>query len=103
MAVSAVDALKDCHRTQITWLSPALSQPRVCAHSPSFPLPLHLQVHFVLDEHFRLEDLLRLQLHKYAEDVGEIVDRAQKEEKMELVSRPRRVSGVCVGQLLVWV
>jgi len=41
----------------------------------------------VLDDNFRLEDLLRLQLHKFAEDVGEIVDRAQKEEKMEVVSR----------------
>ena len=44
-------------------------------------------MHFALDERFRLEDLLRLQLHKYAEDVAEIADRAQKEEKMEVVSR----------------
>ncbi|EFN60095.1 hypothetical protein CHLNCDRAFT_133411 [Chlorella variabilis] len=41
------------------------------------------KVHFEVGEEFRVEDLLRLQLHKYAEDVAEIVDRAQKEEKME--------------------
>lgn len=44
------------------------------------------QVSFTLDASFRLSDLLKLELHKYAEDVGEIVDRAQKEEKMEAVS-----------------
>jgi len=32
---------------------------------------------------FKLDDLLALQLHKYEDEVGEIVDRAQKEEKME--------------------
>lgn len=32
---------------------------------------------------FKLDDLLALELHKFEEEVGEIVDRAQKEEKME--------------------
>ncbi|KAI3429649.1 hypothetical protein D9Q98_005734 [Chlorella vulgaris] len=41
------------------------------------------KVHFVMGADFRVEDLLKLQLHKYSEDVAEIVDRAQKEEKME--------------------
>lgn len=42
------------------------------------------QVHFnVSDPAFQLDDLLALQLHKFEEEVGEIVDRAQKEEKME--------------------
>lgn len=35
------------------------------------------------DPSFKLDDLLALQLHKFEEEVGEIVDRAQKEEKME--------------------
>lgn len=44
----------------------------------------HAQVSFnVADPGFRLGDLLALQLHKFEEEVGEIVDRAQKEEKME--------------------
>lgn len=44
-----------------------------------------LQVSFnVEDPAFKLDDLLALELHKYEEEVGEIVDRAQKEEKMEL-------------------
>lgn len=38
---------------------------------------------FVIDEKFKLGDLLALELHKFEEDVGEIVDQAQKEEKME--------------------
>lgn len=42
------------------------------------------QKQFVIDESFRLGDLLALELHKFEEDVGEIVDRAQKEEKMEM-------------------
>ena len=33
---------------------------------------------------FKLADLLRLELHKFEDDVGEIVDRAQKEEKMDI-------------------
>eukprot|EP00877_Chromochloris_zofingiensis_P015255 jgi/Chrzof1/9984/Cz04g22250.t1 len=42
------------------------------------------KVHFnVSDPAFQLDDLLALQLHKFEEEVGEIVDRAQKEEKME--------------------
>ena len=39
---------------------------------------------FTIDSKFRLADLLALELHKFEDDVGEIVDRAQKEEKMEL-------------------
>jgi dynein heavy chain, axonemal len=38
---------------------------------------------FVIDANFKLADLLALELHKFEDDVGEIVDRAQKEEKME--------------------
>lgn len=38
---------------------------------------------FVLDANFKLDDLLKLELHKFADEVGEIVDCAQKEEKME--------------------
>jgi dynein heavy chain, axonemal len=38
---------------------------------------------FVIDENFKLENLLALQLHNFEDDVGEIVNRAQKEEKME--------------------
>lgn len=42
------------------------------------------QVKFnVTDPRFRLDDLLALELHKFEEEVGEIVERAQKEEKME--------------------
>lgn len=37
----------------------------------------------VKDPSFKLDDLLKLELHKFEEEVGEIVDRAQKEEKME--------------------
>jgi dynein heavy chain, axonemal len=37
----------------------------------------------VYDSKFKLDDLLALELHKFEEEVGEIVDRAQKEEKME--------------------
>ena len=61
---------------------------------PSPPLPSPRQVSFTLDASFRLSDLLKLELHKYAEDVGEIVDRAQKEEKMEVVSG----AGGCFGR-----
>lgn len=49
----------------------------------------HPQVHFVMDEAFKVQDLLQLQLHKFGEDVAEIVDRAQKEEKMETVGGAR--------------
>ena len=42
-----------------------------------------MQVEFVLDDNFKLDDLLKLELHKFADEVGEIVDCAQKEEKME--------------------
>lgn len=46
--------------------------------------PIHAQVNFnVNDPAFKLDDLLKLELHKFEEEVGEIVDRAQKEEKME--------------------
>ena len=40
-------------------------------------------VRFTIDDNFKLDDLLALELHKFEEEVGEIVDRAQKEEKME--------------------
>eukprot|EP00960_Hanusia_phi_P043077 755854-Hanusia_phi.AAC.7 len=40
-------------------------------------------VKFQIDDSFKLDDLLRLELHKFEDDVGEIVNRAQKEEKME--------------------
>ena len=60
--------------------------PQSIAHPPPHRTqPPPPQVHFEVGEEFRVEDLLRLQLHKYAEDVAEIVDRAQKEEKMETV------------------
>ena len=36
-----------------------------------------------MDASFKLDDLLKLELHKFADEVGEIVDCAQKEEKME--------------------
>jgi len=41
------------------------------------------KIQFVIDAGFKLGDLLALELHKFEEDVGEIVDQAQKEEKME--------------------
>ena len=44
---------------------------------------IFLQVQFSIDANFKLDDLLRLELHKFEDEVGEIVDRAQKEEKME--------------------
>ena len=44
---------------------------------------LRCQVQFTLDANFKLDDLLKLELHKFADEVGEIVDCAQKEEKME--------------------
>lgn len=48
-------------------------RPAVCA-----------QVTFnVTDPGFQLADLLALELHKFEDEVSEIVDRAQKEEKME--------------------
>lgn len=37
----------------------------------------------MIDDKFKLDDLLALELHKFEDEVGEIVDRAQKEEKME--------------------
>ena len=40
-------------------------------------------VQFVIDEKFSLQDLMKLELHKFVDDVGEVVDRAQKEDKME--------------------
>lgn len=41
-------------------------------------------VQFVIDDAFKLDDLLALELHKFEDEVGEIVDRAQKEAKMEV-------------------
>jgi dynein heavy chain len=40
-------------------------------------------VQFVIDEKFCLLDMVKLELHKFEDEVGEIVNRAQKEEKME--------------------
>ena len=40
-------------------------------------------VSFTINASFKLDDLLKLELHKFADDVGEIVDQAQKEAKME--------------------
>ena len=40
-------------------------------------------VHFEIGASFALSDLLSLQLHQYVDDVGEVVDRALKEDKME--------------------
>lgn len=57
----------------------------------------HLQVQFVLDDNFKLDDLLKLELHKFADEVGEIVDCAQKEEKMEQgLAKLKVVSWVCL-------
>ena len=39
---------------------------------------------FVIDDKFKLDDLLALELHKFEDEVGEIVDCAQKEAKMEV-------------------
>lgn len=39
---------------------------------------------FVMDDNFKLGDLLALELHKFEEEVSEIVDRAQKEDKLDL-------------------
>ena len=50
---------------------------------PFTPAIAALQVQFTIDANFKLDDLLRLELHKFEDEVGEIVDRAQKEEKME--------------------
>lgn len=38
---------------------------------------------FELTDSFCLMDLTALELYKYVDDVGEVVDRAQKEDKME--------------------
>jgi len=39
---------------------------------------------FVIDDKFSLDSLLALELHKFEDEVGEIVDCAQKEAKMEI-------------------
>lgn len=52
------------------------------------------QVQFVLDASFKLDDLLKLELHKFADEVGEIVDCAQKEEKMEQGLAKLKVTGL---------
>ena len=39
--------------------------------------------HFVINDEFKLQDLLALKLHEYVDDVGTIVDRASKELIME--------------------
>jgi dynein heavy chain, axonemal len=38
---------------------------------------------FTMDDKFKLGDLLALELHKFEDEVSEIVDRAQKEDKLE--------------------
>ena len=40
-------------------------------------------VEFEMGADFSLADLTKLQLHKFVDDVGEVVDRATKEDKME--------------------
>jgi len=39
---------------------------------------------FVMDDKFKLDDLLALELHKFEDEVGEITDQAGKEAKMEV-------------------
>ena len=58
-------------------------------HGASLPTVrwfLTVQVTFEIGASFTLGDLLRLELHKFEDEVVEIVDRSQKEEKLELVS-----------------
>lgn len=43
------------------------------------------QVRFTMDDRTTLEDLLKLELHKYEEEVKNIVDKAVKEMSMEKV------------------
>lgn len=57
---------------------------------------MYLQVQFVLDASFKLDDLLKLELHKFADEVGEIVDCAQKEEKVEQGLAKLKVIVVCM-------
>ena len=40
-------------------------------------------IKFVIDDKFKLDNLIALQLHNFEDDVSEVVNRAQKEEKME--------------------
>ena len=51
---------------------------------------------FSLDANFKLDDLLKLELHKFADEVGEIVDCAQKEEKMEQGLAKLKVQESCL-------
>ena len=53
--------------------------------SPQLPCPRPslLQVAIEIGPGFTLGDLLKLELHKYEDEVVEIVDRSQKEEKLE--------------------
>ncbi len=57
-----------------------------------------MQVNFAIDDKFKLDDLLKLELHKFEEEVGEIVDRAQKEEKMEQSLAKLKVSAAFLPQ-----
>ena len=41
------------------------------------------KVKIVFTDTFALEDMLKLNLHNFVDDVGEVVDRATKEDKME--------------------
>ena len=43
----------------------------------------------MIDDKFSLDNLLALELHKFEDEVGEIVDCAQKEAKMEAVAYTR--------------
>lgn len=45
------------------------------------------QVSIAIGPAFTLGDLLKLELHKFEDEVVEIVDRSQKEEKLEQVGR----------------
>lgn len=41
------------------------------------------QAKFDMGPDLLLEEVLRLELHQYADEVGDVLDRAQKEDKME--------------------
>ena len=53
-------------------------------------------VEFERGASFCLADLLKLQLHKYVDDVGEVVDRAVKEDKMEQTLAKLKVTWAAV-------
>ena len=56
-----------------------------------------------MDANFKLDDLLKLELHKFADEVGEIVDCAQKEEKMEQGLAKLKVIDCCsTRHKIIW-